>query len=63
MRLVPTLYVTTHDDKGTAHTFKLPVTETVPEGHEIVQVRQAQVARLSSILSPESVRNLLTSVK
>jgi hypothetical protein len=56
----PQLYVTTSDEKNKSHTFRLPVTETVPEGHEITMVRPAGVNRFSSLLSPESLANLRT---
>lgn len=53
--LVSSLYVTTKDEKNHEHHYRLPVTETVPEGHEITNVRPAGKFRFSSVLSPESL--------
>lgn len=50
-----TLYVTTRDEKSHEHFYRLPLTDTVPDGHEIVNVRPAGQFRLSSLLSPESL--------
>lgn len=56
----PSLYVTTQDENCKAHTYRLPVTETVPAGQEITAVRPAGLFRFSSVLSPESLANLKT---
>lgn len=58
-----TLYVTTVDEKQHTHNYRLPVTETVPEGQEITAVRPAGNFRFSSVLSPESLANLKSAVK
>jgi hypothetical protein len=52
---IPSLYVTTEDNKQHSHTYRLSVTDTVPDGHEITNVRPAGVNRFSSLLSPESL--------
>jgi len=58
----PSLYITTADEKNHSHHYRLPVTDTVPEGHEITGVRPAGLFRLSSVLSPESLK-LLKAIK
>lgn len=58
-----TLYVTTVDDDKHTHNYRLPVTETVPEGHEITDVRPAGLFRLSAILSDENRKRLLAAGK
>jgi hypothetical protein len=62
--LVSSLYVTTResDKPNHEHHFRLPVTDIVPEGQEIVNVRPAGKFRLSSLLSPESLA-VLKSVR
>lgn len=58
----PSLYVTTQETEHPEirHTFRLPVTDTVPDGQEIVSVRPAGQFRFSSVLSPESLSVLKT---
>lgn len=58
--LVPSFYVTaTETDKPShEHHYRLPVSETVPEGQEIVSLRPAGQFRFSSLLSPESLAAL-----
>lgn len=58
---IPSLYVTTQDESNKSHTYRLPVTDTVPEGEEITAVRPAGLFRFSSVLSPESLANLRTA--
>lgn len=58
--LVHSFYITTQDEKHNSHQYRLPVTETVPEGHEITDVKPAGLFRFSSSLSPESLANLKT---
>lgn len=58
--LVPSLYVTTKDEKNRDHHYRLPVTETVPEGHEITAVRPAGRFSFNQNLSGETVQRLLT---
>jgi len=58
--LIPQLYVSTVDDKNTGHQFRMPVTDTVPDGHEITAVRPAGQFRLSSLLSADSLATLKT---
>lgn len=53
-----TLYVTTRDEQNDTHTYRLPLTDTVPDGHEIVNVRPAGQFRFSSLLSPGSLAAL-----
>jgi len=48
-------YVTTQDNDGREHSYKLPETDTVPDGHEITNLRPAGQFRLSSLLSPQSL--------
>lgn len=60
--MLKTLYVTTVDEKNSTHNYRLPVTETVPEGQDIVAVRPAGNFRFSSLLSPESLASLKVAV-
>jgi hypothetical protein len=55
-----TLYVNTEDLNGKAHAYRLPLTDTVPEGHEITSVRPAGLFPVTAILSPDSVLALNT---
>jgi hypothetical protein len=59
---IASLYVTTEDKTSKSHTYRLPVTDTVPDGEEITAVRPAGLFRLSSVLSPESRTNLQLAV-
>lgn len=58
-----TLYVTTLDNDNHTHNYRLPVTDTVPEGHEITGVRPAGEFRLSAILSDDNRKRLLSAGK
>lgn len=58
-----TAYVTTSDEKNRTHNFRLPVTDTVPAGHEITGYRPAGNFRFSSVLSPESLANLKAATR
>lgn len=55
-----TLYVTTTDEKNRTHNYRLPVTDSVPEGHEITGVRKAGEFQFGQNLTPETVANLWT---
>jgi hypothetical protein len=53
------LYVSTQDDKGHGHRYRLPLTETVPDGHEIIDVRPAGQFRFTQTVSQKSFTELL----
>lgn len=59
--LTNSLYVTTKDEKGHGHNYRLPVTETVPEGHEITGVRVAGTVRFRELLSPADQEKLFVA--
>jgi hypothetical protein len=52
------LYINTEDLDGHAHAYRLPVTDTIPEGHEITSVRPAGLFPVTALLSPEGVATL-----
>ena len=44
--------------KTREHRYTVSASDPAPEGHEITDLRVARVARVSSVLSPESIANL-----
>jgi len=61
--LTNSLYVNTKDEKGTTHAYRLPVTDTVPEGHEITGVRKAGVFTLAQVLTAAQRTALTNAVR
>lgn len=55
-----TLYINTVDSDNHAHAYRLPLTDTIPEGHEITSVRPAGQFPVTALLSADSLAALAT---
>lgn len=57
-----TFYVTTVEDNGREHNFRLPQGDTIPENQVLKSQRPAGLFRFSTILSAENLA-ILNSIK